>query len=294
MSAFNKSSSYFKRNSNQQLNISSKVSQKELKKNKKLQKNTNSNSNVSDNEFDRLMEDNDESNTLTNNISNENQIKLSSYLDKISDSEIITQLIQEEIKGVELANRIKYENYITGSKLLNAILNKYKNPNNYNWVNKEEYGEALINLLEDNFEEQLLCLLVIQNYSTQIGLPKITSNDKDVYYIKLIFQLMFTKDIIDESIYWKWFELITNFTDISEDTKNKLCIQTSEFFNILKMVFNDEDYEPENNKDESKKEPALELEPEPKQELEQEDESDSESEDEFKVPEEQDWNMDDI
>ena len=129
MSKFNSASSYFKRNNTQQLNITTKVSQKELKKNKKLEKNNanNSISNVSDNDFDKLMEENDNSKTTTINPNpNKTQIKISSYLDKIVESEILTQLVQEGIKGEDFVNRIKYEN-VSGSQLFKTILNKYFN-----------------------------------------------------------------------------------------------------------------------------------------------------------------------
>lgn len=276
MSKFNSTSSYFKKNNTHQLNITTKVSQKQLKKNKKLEKNNSSN--VSDIDFDKLMEENDNPKTI---YINKTQVKLSSYLDKITSPEVLTQLITEDVKGKNFINRIKYEDF-TGSQILNTILKKYPDPNNYDWIKKEEYGEVLGKLLEDNFEEQLLCLLLIQNYSVQTDMSKISYKDKNVYYIKLIFQLLFTQDIIDESVYWKWYELLATFADVNEDTKNKLCIQTTEFFNILKITFTEEDYE-NNGNDENN---------EDKQESESESESNQKVED--KVPEEQDWNMDDI
>lgn len=298
MSKFNSTSSFFKRNNTQQLNITTKVSQKELKKNKKLEKNNanNSISNVSANDFDKLMEENDNpKNTTKNSNTNKTQVKMSSYLDKIIDSEILSQLIKEGIKGENLVNRIKYEN-VSGSQLFKTILKKYSDPNNCDWVKKEEYGDALINLIEDNFEEQLLCLVVIQNHCIQMNMPKISYKDKDMYYIKLIFQLLFTQDIIDESVYWKWYELLSTFADISEDTKNKLLIQTTEFFNILKITFTDEDYEPKENDDNNDENNKNDNNNKNEQRLEQESESESEqeSEDKYKVPEEQDWNLDDI
>lgn len=232
-------SSFFKRNQTQKLNITTKVSQKEFKKNKKNAKNNTQS--VSDNDFDKLMEENNLETTPE---------RLNSYLSKITDSNILIQLVEEGIKGETLINKVKYEN-VSGSQLLNTILKKYNKPDNLSWLDKEEYGTILSNLLDNNFQDQLLCLLLIQNHCIQIGMPKITFKDKQMYYIKLIFQLMFTQDMIDESVYWKWYELSPTFTDINEDTKNKICIQTTEFFNILKLSFIDEDYE--NNEDENNK-----------------------------------------
>lgn len=103
---------------------------------------------------------------------------------------------------------------------------------------------------------------------------------------------MFTQDIIDESVYWKWHELLSMFTDVNDEIKNKLCIQTTEFFNILKMTFTDEDYE--NNESDEDDEENNNNEDNDKQEADSEPEPEPETDDKYKVPEEQDWNMDDI
>lgn len=297
MSKFKPQSSFFKRNATQQINITTKISQKQLKKNKKIEKNctTDVNLNVSDNDFDKLMEENDNvktTDTNTGTSTDKMQLKFSSYLEKITHPHTLTQLVSQADGNAnpELYNRIKYDGY-SGSQLLNSILNKYQDPNKWNWINDEEYGKVLSEILEDNFEEQLLCLLLIQNYSVKTGMQKITYKDKDIYFIKLIFQLLFTQDIIHETVYWKWHELLSTFTDVSEDIKNKLFIQTTEFFNILKMTFVDEDENGDENGDELKNENKDgnkdELEVELDVELEVEENKD-------KIPEEQDWNMDDI
>lgn len=281
-------SSFFKRNQAQKLDITTKVSQKELKKNKKNQKNQSNNTCVSDNDFDKLMEENSPKMTPE---------RFDSYLEKITNfvkSDILTQLVQEGTGGDDLTNRLKYEN-ITGSQLLNAILEKYK-LENLSWMNKEEYGCMLYNLLEDNFQEQLLCLLVVQYHCIQNGMPKITYKDKHVYCIKLLFQLMFTHDMIDESVYWQWYELASTFVDIEEDTKNKICIQTTEFFNILKLSFTDEDYE--NNEDENvknvKTDKTDKVDKTDKTDKAKADKVDKTDTVEDTVPEEQDYYMDDV
>lgn len=297
MSKFSKTSTFFKRNNLQQVNVITKVSQKELKKNKKTQKNNSNNSNdfniMTENDFNKLMEENDNM-----NISQEN---LNCYIKKILQIDILKQLVNEEIKGEYFINKIKLENKIKGSQLLYSILNKYTNPNNWNWINKNEYGEILKNLLEDDYEEQLLCLLLIQNYCINLGLPKIIYKDKEVYFIKFIFQLMFTQDIIDESVYWKWQELSTIFMDIEENIKNKICIQTTDFFNILKMTFTEEDYEEDNqdnqeNKINKNNQNNKNNQKSKKNDIKNDDEEsdvESENEDQYIIPEEQDYNMDD-
>lgn len=291
MSGFNRSSSYFKKNNSHQINITTKISQKELKKNKKAEKNNNSNNAVSDKDFEELMEENEECKVKTQKV---NQIKLSDYLNNIKDEEITNQLINDEkIFGFELADKAKELN-LSGVQILKSILNKYNNPEDYSWIEINKYGEVLQIMLADNLQEQLICLLLIQNYSYVLGLPKVSYKDKSVYYIKLIFQLLFTYDIIDESVYWKWQELLINLSDIDEDTKNKICIQTTEFFNILKLTFTDADYEDEEENKDDKKEDEKESNQEFELKSESGTEQESESEDKYAVPEEQDWNMDDL
>jgi len=281
MSKFNStSSSFFKRNT-YQLDIKSKSSQKQQKKNNKA---TNTNSNVvTDNDFNKLMEEN-------NNLKN-NSVKLSDYLLKIDNSEVAKKIIQEQIMGSDLVDRIKYEN-ITGTQLLKEILNKYSEPSNYEWVEPNQYGLALEFLLKDNLKEQLLCLLLTQNYSNSLGFPKINYKNKQVYFLKMIFQLLFTYDIIDESVYWEWQEVLINIVDIDENTKSTICIQTTEFFNILKMTFTDEDYETNDNGENQNDNQNPQLKTEKSDESEDESESEPEP-DKYKVPEEQDYNMDD-
>ncbi len=284
MSKFTNTSSFFKRN-NYQIDIKTKSSQKQQKKNKKTNSQSdNFTNNITDNDFDKLMEE--------NNNEKKNNIKLSDYLSKIENSITVKNLIQEQIVGGDLISKIELEN-ITGSQLLKEILNKYDDPNNYSWIEQNQYGLALQFLLKENSREQLLCLLLIQNYSNSHGFPKINYKDKHVYFLKMIFQLLFTYDIIDESIYWEWQEILTNIVDIDEKTKNTICIQTTEFFNILKMTFTDEDYEENNdeNNDEN-----LNKKSDNKSDNESDNESDDKSNnesDKLKIPKEQDYKMDD-
>lgn len=276
MSKFNKYSSFFKRNTNQ-FEIT-------IKPSKKDKKNVNNNklNNVSDNDFIELMKE--------NKVEKKKEIKLSDYLDKIKDSEIVEQLIQEQLIGEDLVCRIKSEN-ITGSQLLKGILKKYNNQSNYNWIHLEQYGQSLAYLFSDNIKEQILCLLMIQDHSRYLGFPKITFKDKQVYYLKTIFQLLFTYDIIEESSFWKWQDLLIDIVDIDEDTKNKICIQTTEFFNILKMTFTDEDYEEKEEViEENKKLNNHNSDNKPSRESDFDSEKES---DKYNVPEEQDYNMDD-
>ena len=293
MSKFNIGSSFFKRN-NYQLDIITKPSKKD-KKNTNKNLGSNKSNCVSDDDFNELMKE---------NLEVKNKVKIIDYLDKITDSEIVEQLIREQLIGEDLVIRIESET-ISGSQLLKGILKKYNDPSNYNWVQPENYGLALSSVLSNNTKEQLMCLFLIQDYSRTFEFPKISYKDKPFYFLRTIFQLLFTYDIIEESTFWKWQDLLVDIVDVDEDTKNKICIQTTEFFNILKLTFTDEDYENEENEDneknnltnnlvknnnhQNKNDDVLdnELDEESEQEL------NKETDNKFKVPEEQDWNIDD-
>lgn len=295
MSKFNNSSSFFKRSTNQIfITEKTKKSQKERKKNNKLSTGLN---NVSDKDFEELMNETNE-----NSISNKKtEILFQSYLNKIKMIESPTTFNIDNLgKGDELQQRVSSFN-ITGIELLKCILDKFTDSNEYTWIELQEYGLGLKKLFEDDLEEQLLCLIAIQDYSILKGLPKIIYKNKEVYYIKLIFQLLFTYDIVDESVYWKWQDLMYEFTDIDEDVKNKIFIQTTDFFNILKMTFVDEDYENDDDNENTNAnintndDDFNNIEQKINQNKNEQDEkSETESEpDKYAVPEEQDYYMDD-
>ena len=196
--------------------------------------------------------------------------------------------MEEEIKGDDLINKIKYDN-ISGTEFLSSILKKYNNPKNLTWVEKEEYGEVLHLLLEDNLKEQLICLLLVQNYYIQNNMPKINHRNKDVYYIKLLFLLMFTNDIIQESVYWNWKKILPDIVDLDKDTKNNLAIHTNDFVDILKMTL-PEEYEEEDNKEEYNKEEDNKEEDNKEEDNEEEDNEEEDNEEE----DNEDFNLDDL
>jgi|688.fasta_scaffold448215_1 hypothetical protein len=290
--------SFFKRNTYQVdiITKSSQKEQKEQKKNQKLEKKNADKPNnnkycVSDNDFNELMRENE---TQKNQ---KNHTNLSDYLSKVSNSQIANELIQKQIFGNDLVKKIQMEN-ISGSELLKAILNKYIDLENYTWIESNQYGASLEFLLKDNLDEQLLCLFVVQNHAYSHGFGKINYKNVQVYWLKVIFQLLFTNDIIDESTYWRWQDILVEIADLDENTKKTICIQTAEFFHILKITFTEEDYENEDtNKDENLKiNPNLNKKEENKKKKsygDLENKSDSES-DKYIVPEEQDYNMDDL
>lgn len=239
MSNFTSNSSFKNFNRKDNIPITTKKSQKEIKKQKKLEKqNGKQNNNISDKEFELLMQSD-----------NDNILSAEKYnIPKFTESnEIITKIFELNLYGSQLVEYIN-NNYIdiSGLELLNKILLIHTDPTNVNWINQNKYGEILHFLFDNNIKEQVIALLMIQDYCKQHKFMKITIKNNEVYLIRIMFQLFFTSNIIDESSYYKWLEYLDQFDN---DTKNLLLIQTNEFFMILKTVFNDDDEE-ENNNDE--------------------------------------------
>ena len=282
------SSAFFKRNNTIQI-ITNKISQKELKKQKK--QNIQFNTNISDDDFNKLMDS--ENNVIKDHKNNKeilnfyDTIKKNNSIDKI---EQINLLLETKLIGEDLYSKIKLNNIsgniscnISGIDLLNGILNKYNDVNleKYNWIN--EYGLVLKNLLENNIQNQLICLLIIQNYCMINGLVKLNYKNIQIYQIKLFFQLFFTNEIIEETVYWKWYEMLNDYIDIDDDNKKKILLQTTDFFIILKTTFQDEEdnnCNEINNDDLDEKSDDIEL--------------DKKYDDIYDVPEEQDYNLDDL
>jgi hypothetical protein len=111
------------------------------------------------------------------------------------------------------------------------------------------YGLGLKLLFENNKHDQIIALLMIQNYSQIHNFIKITYKSNSPYLIRMMFQLLFTYDIVEEETYWEWEEYIQTSNDFDENTIKKILLQTTEFFMILKTVFYDDDNQ-ENNDDE--------------------------------------------
>jgi len=182
------------------------------------------------------------------------QIKKTKYilpkLENLNNDAI--NILNEGLLGDELVEFLKKNSdNILGSDLLIVILSKINDHNNINWILKKEYGASLKFLLENNLEDQFKCLLIIQQYCQKLEFPKIKIKESQPYLIKMIYQLLFTNEIIDESIYNNWIDNIDNIEGLTEKVRNTLLIQTTDFFMILKTVFveGDEDEENQENND---------------------------------------------
>ena len=279
--------------------ITTKISQKELKKQAKTQitSNNNTSSSISDADFESIMKsDNLESKS--------NKKQIYNLPDPFEISVKVSNIINKGVVGEELCSYVRLSNMeFNGIELLNGLLNKYSDPSEISWIHPQKYGLALKDLFEDNLTNQMNCLLIIQRYCETHGFIKIHYKNNSVYLIKVLFQLLFTYGIVDEDAYWKWQEYIDGSDNLDDETKKTLLIQTTDFFMILKTVFDPDENNEEN--DDSDQDNKLNNYLKLNNKQDDGDENDNEngngnenenenSDDVFKVPEEQDFNLDDL
>lgn len=271
----------------QSIEITNKISKNKLKKQHKHEKKQeNIDLGITDIEFESIMADNEIDNK---NISD----KIYFYkIPEISDvTNYVKELLNKKILGQELLNYIELNNNsLNGVELLNGLLNHNFEITDITWFDLNKYGLVLKKLFESKIDDQLIGLLMIQNYCSKYNFPKIEYRNKSIYLLKILFQLFFTYDIFDEETYWKLQDYNDNNDNIDNNTKKLLLIQTAEFFILLKTVFTDEDYENVNENDHVNTKVNTNL-----QISKFNEECDEDSHVEYdKVPEEQDFNLDDI
>lgn len=238
--------------------IISKISQKDKRKNNKQNKKQNEHSKLnmmSDKDFENLMESNnyDDSKSLTSSISL-NDFSLPIFN---SDSEEkIDQIIQNNLFGSDLVTYFKSNPNIKISflELGNYLLKKNLDFNDITWLNPDKYGECLkfFSQKNSNSQEQIKFLIMIQEYCSKYDYPKIPYKTTQVYLIRIIFTLLFTSEIIEESNFNSWLENLDQMKKLDEKTKNLLVVQTTEFFAIFKTVFADSEDDESGEKEENK------------------------------------------
>ena len=275
----------FKNMKQQQIPITQKVSQNKLKKlNKTNNKNEKVDIGITDEDFEKMMEENNYSNNTTNSVKYmiPNKDNLSEYVKNILNVNLLGSELESFVKTSKESSKLYGPEYLTG--LLETI-----KETDLTWISLDKYGTLLKYLLEDNSDSQFISLLIIQDYVKKFGFTKITYKNTQIYQIKILFQLLFTNEIIDEPAYWKWQEYLAETNDLDEKTKNILVIQTNDFFQILNTVFEDEETNGENEENDQMKF-GKELNKPIKSKSDESDESDK-SDENFNVPVEQDYNL---
>lgn len=287
----------------QPIQISKKISNNQLKKQlKQAKKQENEDLGLTNDEFESLMAENE--------FENKKLQKKKTFSYKIPEPNNLTtfvlDLLDKKIIGQELVDFIeKNKNSLNGLELLNGLLSKHTDISNLDWLKSENYGLGLKELFNSNTHDQIIGVLMIQNYCSRNQFPKITYKNNSTYLIRILFQLLFVFDIFEEETYWKWQDYIQETNEFTNDIKNLLSIQTTEFFNILKTVFTEEDYKNEDEKEneagtgdgdgnENYDNPNINPNHIKPVNSNTQSSSDEESDNSNGIPEEQDFNLDDL
>ncbi len=299
MSKFTGSNS-FKNIKSQAINITQKVSQKELKKQNK--KNKQGSNLMTDNEFELLMEEDSKQNSKSLNY---NTIKIS-QLDFSNVNLDALNLIKTGSVSSELVEKIKSEfSHINLRDFLNALLSVQpliSEMSDIQWLKSQTYAPIIKYLIHNTDSSELECLLYIHDYCRINSYPKIIWKGKQTYLIRILFQTLLIEDIVDEQTFWNWQDYIEKNTNLYDGkTADMLAIQTSEFFLLLKTTFEKDDQD-EEDEDESlgfDNDPLM-SKPNNKNYMD-DNENKNEKEHQYEnsddknfIPEEQDYNMDDI
>ena len=245
------------------IQITNKISKNKLRKQqiqKKEQKNNDSG--ITDAEFESMMAENDYENENKNQYNkittkNTNNKKYKYEIPELDDvTGFVKELLNKNITGQELVDYIESNYYaLNGIELLKGLLKSQldiSDISDISWFRQEKYGLGLKKLFESNIHDQVIGLLMFQNYCSLHQFPKIQYKNKPIYLLKALFQLFFTYNIFEEEAYWGWQEYIDDNNEINDELKKTLSIQTAEFFIILKTVFTEEDYKNEEEGEENK------------------------------------------
>ena len=134
-------------------------------------------------------------------------------------------------KGVELRDEIAgMAEKPTGASLLSNILVGLEDKQSYTWVTKEEYGEALAFLVENDDDAQFRLINELVKFYNTIQFPKIEVKSGTRALIEVVFQLLYSLDIIDAPGFNKWWD------DEDEDEvpgRQKSIVQTTSFMTWL-------------------------------------------------------------
>ena len=154
-------------------------------------------------------------------------------------------IVAKGIKGSALVKHIEgMETKPQPASLVSVLLSKITDPTASpaaacKWCEKAEYGEALATLNEGSTLKQLFCLYEVQKYFDSIKFPKIEIKGEKKNLIEVVFQVMYTNEIIDNDGFGAWSE------DDNEEIPGKLnaVVQTTNFISMLDAVDEEEDEE---------------------------------------------------
>merc|ERR1711966_513241 len=156
-----------------------------------------------------------------------------------------SKLLKEFVSGSKLGEELQawcseHASVLpTVEKLIFHLLstNESKKPDpECSWSESDNYGTALLSLVEDDAEAQMQVLWAIQKYCDTLGFPK----SDDEYLVQVMFRNMYKHDLAEPGAFDLWKD------DESEENskgKMKAVIQTMDWFNWLEEDDEEEDDE---------------------------------------------------
>jgi len=159
------------------------------------------------------------------------------------ESKLIEEFVSGSKLGEELQSWCSEQASVlpTVEKLIFHLLstNECKTPDPAcHWSEPENYGTALLSLVEDDAEAQMQVLWAIQKYCDTQGFPKAD----DEYLVQVMFRAMYKHDLAEPGAFDLWKD------DESEENskgKMKAVIQTMDWYNWLEEDDDGEDDEEE-------------------------------------------------
>lgn len=125
--------------------------------------------------------------------------------------------------------------------LLEAIVDPCSGPSAaIKWCGKQEYGPALASLLGVDIKKQFLVLLEVQKYCNSLKFPKIEIKGEKRNLIEIIFQVLFSAEIIDHAGFMAWSD-DSDYDDVPG--KQSAIIQTTNFMVMLNDIDEDDEQE---------------------------------------------------
>lgn len=106
------------------------------------------------------------------------------------------------------------------------------------WGDKDKYGKALLDMVEDDIDQQVQVLWGIQKYCHSIKFPKVDNE----YLVQAMFRSMYRLDLADAEAFEQWKE---DESAEHEEGKLKGIVQTTDWFNWLEEDDEDEEDEDE-------------------------------------------------
>lgn len=163
----------------------------------------------------------------------------------------INEILSLEERGEELKMYVKEKKIeLSGYKLIESILNK--ECENYNFLNSENYGILLNYILLNKREEQYDIINLFQEYCNKLEFPKVKVDENEKYLSHLIFMNLVINEIIEDSVFDKWFDYVEEDEEKDKQRK-KMLLQLSEFilfFQEIKIDVPEEEEDEENNSEE--------------------------------------------